>query len=323
LHTRYFRDKYRVQEVETDREAHTMLGAARIPGRLKRLLVPIWNESHRLGWICFDYANALAHARFERCIVCGRFRFMLYRRRVIPPRLQELWGLSEQLASALARKESCACAHCGAKLRGRRLAQIVLRAYPVQTPPVPRSLAEWVRHPETRSLRVAEINRIDGLHQELALLPQFTGSDYEPGSPPGTAVAGVRSEDLRRLTFASSSVDLLLTSETLEHVPGLEAALSEIHRVLAPGGRHIFTVPLMPGVAQTFARAIEREDGSIEQKAVSICHPGGDTGYPVFTEFGADLPELLQQAGFEVEIFFGPPSEQDLAQVFVCTKPGA
>ena len=50
-------------------------------------------------------------------------------------------------------------------------------------------------------------------------------------------------------------------------------------------------------------------------------HPGGDWGYPVFTEFGADLPELLRRAGFEVEVFFGPTRDDDLAQVYVCRKP--
>ena len=51
-----------------------------------------------------------------------------------------------------------------------------------------------------------------------------------------------------------------------------------------------------------------------------ICHPGGDTGYPVFTEFGADLPALLRRAGFDVAVAFGPVSDDDLAQVYISTK---
>ncbi len=105
------------------------------------------------------------HRRFEHCAVCGRFRPMLYRRRVIPRRLEELWGLSPRLAEALARKESCDCASCGAKLRCRRIAEAVLALYPVGYPPAPApSLARWVEYPEIQALRVAEINRIDGLH---------------------------------------------------------------------------------------------------------------------------------------------------------------
>jgi SAM-dependent methyltransferase len=281
----------------------------RVPDWLKRLLVPCWNTAHQYGWIASDYLNAIGHRRFERCIVCGRFRPMLYRRRVIPRRLEELWGLSPRLAEALARKESCDCAHCGAKLRCRRIAQVVLSLFPVGPPPTPtRSLAEWVEHEEIRALRVAEINRIDGLHGQLARLPQFASSDYHPGAAPGVVVDGIPSEDLTRLTYPDGSFDLVLTSESLEHVPDLDAALHEIRRVLAPGGRHIFTVPL----------AVLRPDGTVEDRATRIAHPGGDWGYPVFTEFGADLPDLLSRAGFEVDVFFGPTREDDLAQVYVC-----
>src|SRR5262245_49046416 len=293
-----------------------------IPPWLKRILVPCWNAAHRYGWVARDYLDALGHGRFERCVVCGRFRPMLYRRRVIPRRLEELWGLSPTLAEALARKESCDCAHCGAKLRCRRIAQVLLRLYPVGNPPAPaRSLADWVERPESQALRVAEINRIDGLHDQLPRLPHFAGSDYQPGAMPGSIRDGVRSEDLTRLTYPDACFDLVLTSETLEHVPDLDAALHEVRRVLAPGGRHIFTVPMLPGTEQTYPRAIVRPDGTIEDVAPRIAHPGGDWGYPVFTEFGADLPDLLRRAGFEVDVLFGPTHEDNLAQVYVTRKP--
>ncbi len=98
---------------------------------------------------------------------------MLYRRRVIPPRLEELWGLTPRLAEALARKESCDCSHCGAKLRGRRLAQVMLALYPAGSPPAPApSLARWVELPEIQKMRVAEINRIDGVHEQIRRWPR-------------------------------------------------------------------------------------------------------------------------------------------------------
>jgi SAM-dependent methyltransferase len=293
-----------------------------IPPWLKRLLAPCWNAAHRSGWLAYDYLNAFGHGHFERCVVCGRFAAMLYRRRVIPRRLEELWGLSPRLAEALARKESCDCASCGAKLRGRRLARALLSLYPVGDPPAPaRSLADWVEHAEVRSLRVAEINRIDGLHDQLRRLPGFATSDYQPGAAPGVAVDGVRSEDLTNLTYPDGCFDLLLTSETLEHVPDLDAALRQTRRVLIPGGRHLFTVPVLPETPATFARAIARPDGTVEDLAPRIAHPGGDWGYPVFTEFGRDLPELLRRAGFEVDLYFGPTRVDDLAQVYVCRVP--
>jgi len=194
----------------------------------------------------------------------------------------------------------------------------VLDTYPVGSPPSPApSVAAWVRTPEARALRVAEVNRIDGLHGPLSRLPGLAFSDFDPA--PGQAVP---SEDLTRLSYPDGAFDLVVTSETLEHVPRLDAALAEIRRVLAPGGRHIFTVPLLPGVPRTYARAVVGPDGAVEHRTVELRHPGGDVGYPVFTEFGADLPELLERAGFEVRMAFGPIREDDLGQVFIARKPG-
>src|SRR3954447_1204850 len=160
-----------------------------VPPRLKRRLLPAWNGGHRLAWRAGEYLEALTRRRVERCAICGRTGPMLYRRWVIPPRLEELWGLSPRQAEAGARRESSNCAWCGGKLRARRLALVLLRSYPVGTPPGPaRSVAEWVGHAEARALRVAEINRIDGLHEVLEGLPNLAASDYTPGAPPGAGL---------------------------------------------------------------------------------------------------------------------------------------
>src|SRR5438034_925943 len=125
------------------------MGRMPVPPWLKRFLVPVWNEAHRLGWLVRDYGSAIVRDRVEHCPVCGKLRPMLYRRRVIPPRLEELWGLTPRLAEALSRKESCDCASCGAKLRARRLARVILQIYPVGSPPTPAdSLAAWAVSPE-------------------------------------------------------------------------------------------------------------------------------------------------------------------------------
>jgi SAM-dependent methyltransferase len=293
-----------------------------VPAWLKPLVVPCWNVVHRCAWVAYDYLYAAGHTHFELCTVCGNHRLMLYRRRIIPRRLVELWEISPTLAASVARKESCSCSKCGANLRARRLAQALLSLYPVGTTAAPaRSLAQWVESSESRTLRVAEINRIDGLHAQLLRLPHLSSSDFHPGSEPGSLVEGVRSEDLMRLTYPDESFDLVLTSETLEHVPDLAAALTEIRRVLVPGGRHIFTIPQLPYLRRTFARAVMLPDGSIENRAPRICHPGGDVGYPVFTEFGADIPDIFNRAGFELQVMFGPNRDDDLAQVYVCRKP--
>lgn len=291
------------------------------PLALKRLLVPLWNGGHRLAFRAGRLVEAIARRRFETCDVCGRFGPIYYWRGIIPPKLEALWGLTPRLAEALARKESCFCGGCGAKLRARRLARALLDLYPVGEPPAPaRSVRAWVEQSEARALQVAEINLIEGLHDQFRRLPRFSFSDYRAGAAPGAIVDGVRSEDLTRLSDPDASFDLVLTSETLEHVPDLATALAEIHRVLKPGGRHLLTVPWLPDVPSTFARATIGPDGAIVHHAPPIHHPGGDVGYLVFHEFGADLPAILGRAGFDVDVRFGPPTLDDLGQVIVCRR---
>jgi SAM-dependent methyltransferase len=291
-----------------------------VPAWSKRLLVPIWNCGHQAAWRLEEYAGAFWHRSLEHCDVCGRLGPMLYRQRVVPPRLVELWGLSPREAEALRRKESNDCWSCGAKLRCRRLARALLDLLGGETPM--RSLRDWSRGDQARALQIAEINRIDGIHETLSSLPGWVASEYVEGASLGSVRDGVRCEDLQGLSYEDGRFDLVLSSETLEHVPDLDRALRELHRVLRPGGAHVFTAPVRPGLAQGFARTMMQADGSIEHLAPLLCHPGGDVGYPVFHEFGRDFPERLTAAGFDVEVRFGPVSEDDLAQVYVMRKPG-
>jgi SAM-dependent methyltransferase len=294
-------------------------GRVELARLIKRLLIPLWNGVHRLVWWLREEGNAIVCGRIERCEVCGRVRPMVLRTRVIPPRLRRLWELTPGQAEALARKETSDCLGCGAKLRCRRLARVLMELYPVAGVP-PRSLADWASRPESQRLRIAGINRISGVDDQLRPLPRFQPSDYMPGAAPGQLVDGYRNEDLNSLTYADESFDLVLSSETLEHVPDLARALAEIHRVLVPGGRHIFTIPRLPGVAATFARARLEPDGSVTDLAPRIYHPGGDWGYLVYTEFGTDILGILERAGFAAHEYFGPPRDDDLAQVIVAEK---
>ncbi len=63
-----------------------------------------------------------------------------------------------------------------------------------------------------------------------------------------------------------------------------------------------------------------RDDGTSELLVPEIRHPGGDLGYPVFTEFGVDLTQILETAGLETRVRFGPVSDDDLAQVYLTRK---
>lgn len=67
---------------------------------------------------------------------------------------------------------------------------------------------------------------------------QFVGCDLRPG--PGVD----RIEDLAQLTLPSNSVGTIVCVDTLEHVFHVEKAVSEMIRVLAPGGAIVVSVPM-------------------------------------------------------------------------------
>ncbi len=58
------------------------------------------------------------------------------------------------------------------------------------------------------------------------------------------ARAEFRIADVRWLPFPDGSIDFVIASEVLEHVPTLESAIKEIARVLCPEGRAAITLPL-------------------------------------------------------------------------------
>lgn len=99
--------------------------------------------------------------------------------------------------------------------------------------------------------------------------------------------------DLAGSPLADASIDAIICSHVLEHVPDDRRALADLLRVLRPGGWAILQVP-MAGNGATY------EDSSIvgaEQQRKAF----GQEGHVRL--YGADFPARLREAGFTVEIF--------------------
>jgi SAM-dependent methyltransferase len=78
-----------------------------------------------------------------------------------------------------------------------------------------------------RALTAADVSRV-ALDRASSRLPGATLVPLEPDAP---------------LPFADSAFDLVLCAETIEHVRDVQLLLSEVRRVLRPGGELALTTP--------------------------------------------------------------------------------
>jgi SAM-dependent methyltransferase len=94
--------------------------------------------------------------------------------------------------------------------------------------------------------------------------------------------------DATRLPLGTASIDLVVSFETLEHVPDAGAMIKEIRRVLKPGGRLVLSTP-------------NRAFGPPER------HTGNPFHIKEFT--AAELHALLSEAFKDVQLYGQVPDE--------------
>jgi SAM-dependent methyltransferase len=123
--------------------------------------------------------------------------------------------------------------------------------------------------------------------------------------------------DVTNIPFEADRFDLVICNHVLEHVPDDGKAMSEICRVLKPGGRAILQVPLSQSLALTY------EDFSITDPKAREAAFGQ---YDHVRIYGLDYEERLEASGLVVQklnLFreferYGLNPEELL---FVATKP--
>jgi SAM-dependent methyltransferase len=131
------------------------------------------------------------------------------------------------------------------------------------------------------------------------LYPRFIGSEYMVDSAQLKDMWPIPSEDLTALSFDDNLFDMIVTNEVIEHVPSIDKALREMHRVLRPGGWHIGTHPFAY-VNQNSILKSEIIDGRIVHRMEPEYHgnPINDAGSLVFEVPGWDIIERAKKAGF-------------------------
>jgi SAM-dependent methyltransferase len=165
------------------------------------------------------------------------------------------------------------------------------------------TLDALVEDPWFRNHVVYYVGERGPVRRRLAQLPHYTESRYTPEVTLGTVVGDRATvQDLQQLTFADESFDLVVSSHVMEHVPDPWKALSEIRRVLRPGGRYVFSVPFRRVVLrETLVRAVV-DGGDVRHLLDPIYHDAPDGRSLVFHEFGADLVERGEAVGLSVRV---------------------
>jgi SAM-dependent methyltransferase len=182
------------------------------------------------------------------------------------------WQLSTFEVDYINRQQGVFCLGCGNNLRSIALANAILCSYNISG-----TLLEFVVSDFTKKLNVLEINEAGGLSSVSKMLPNRQLVRYPD-------------YDMANLSYESATFDLVLHSDTLEHVPNPIRGLSECRRVLKKTGRCIFTVPII----------IERLTRSRSGLTNSYHGAPGqlDNDFTVHTEFGADVWRFVIEAVF-------------------------
>lgn len=208
-----------------------------------------------------------------KCVVCGSEE--VREMSVLWPELIAEWALAPHEVAYVDRQQGTHCASCGANLRSQVLAKAMANALGLAQP-----LVESI---SASAARILELNEAGTLHPVIA-------------HAPNAVMTGFPDVDMQALPYPDGSFDLVVHSDTLEHVPQPLRALAECHRVLRPGGVLCYTVPVI------VERMSRRRDGLMPSYHGA---PGdGRDDHLVISEYGADMWTEPLRAGFaSVEIF--------------------
>lgn len=163
----------------------------------------------------------------------------------------------------------------------------------------------WSHNPSTARIYAAEAIT----HFALTMrgrFPRFIGSEYASDEVAREALYPIEFQDLTNLTLMPDVFDCVITNECLEHIPDVDQCLSEMHRVLRPGGVVLSTFPFcFRQETVTKARIV---NGKIEYLTEPEYHENPaepEKGSLVFQIPGWDILDTARNVGFRrVEMVF-------------------
>jgi SAM-dependent methyltransferase len=230
-------------------------------------------------------------------------------KKVLWPALVAHWRLTPEMEAAFNRRESRACATCNSNYRSRQLARALVEIYGEDGD---RSLADLLGTERFCALRILGID-MDFLPM-LSNSPGYIRSDYITSLIPACGRLD------RGLPLDDNSIDIVLVSDTLEHVPRRRRALEEISRVLKPGGRFVTAQPVILG-RRSITRCTLDPAGQVKHMLPPSHHLRSADDALVFVEFGIDFLDGIETAGLKPRLYFYNLPADDYAWIAACEKP--
>jgi SAM-dependent methyltransferase len=199
-------------------------------------------------------------------------------------------------------RESCKCVRCKCTNRQRQVAYVVC------------GVVARLKGIRADSLKdVAQVNDLvvynteagRQIHDQLSTMPGYVCSEYFGDTfSSGDLVEGRMHQNLMSLSFSDRSIDLVISSDVLEHIPEPYRAHREIHRVLKPGGVHVFTVPFYQTEFEDEARTVTDIRGRTVLIKEPLYHgdPMRSEGALVHKIFSLEMLVNLSKIGFRTNM---------------------
>lgn len=187
-----------------------------------------------------------------------------------------------------------------------------------------------------RDLRILGAEGLSRLALILrGIFPFYIGTEYLPDEESQKRFFPIPHADLQDLPFEDESFDLFVSGDVFEHIPDLDKCLSEILRVLKPGGLLVSSFPFSPSRQERLIKArLNPKTGEVEYLEPPEYHgnpvkPEG--GALVFSLPGWEIVETVKQMGAKDAYFsltasarFGITSDHTVGPlVFSAVKGGA
>lgn len=204
-----------------------------------------------------------------QCVVCGSAKFV--NNNVIWDELADEWGINSLERGYIDRQQGTQCADCGCNIRSQALARSIMRHWSWNG-----KFADFAL--ENKEKKVLELNECAQLSNYLKKMPDRILAEYPE-------------VDMHSLPYADQTFDLIVHSDTLEHVENPVRALAECRRVLKPGGLLAYTVPIIVGRLTRDRKGLPNSYHGAPSSNAS--------DFLVVTEYGADAWKHVVEAGFD------------------------